>query len=105
MYSKTEIDERFEIIKEYCKKFRKELTIYGAVLAEKNWMCSAHNYIEFMNSLSSEVFLGNYLTALFNITAIPMINDILENGFEDFVTTSFSNSEEKRFYELLNEES
>lgn len=108
MYSETEINERFEIIKEYCEKFRKELTIFGAVLAEKNRACSAHDYIKFMNALSSEVFLGNYLTGLFDVVSIPIMNDILENGFEYLLDSYFLDitcdvPEKKRFYELMNE--
>lgn len=75
-----ELQQRFEIIKGFCQKYRKELTAASAVIGEnfiKNF--DRESYIEFMNNLNDDTFTGNFLTALYQDEGISVYEKIL-NG-------------------------
>lgn len=79
MLNKEEIERRYSIISEFCKKYRKELTEYGGKITNEFGFSDSQSYIDFMNEKSEDVFVGNYLVNLFNDTAIQEYEDVL-NG-------------------------
>ena len=77
MLNKEEMERRYSIISEFCEKYRKELTEYGGKAANEFELSDSQSYIDFMNEMSEDVFVGNYLVGLFNDTAIQDYEDIL----------------------------
>jgi hypothetical protein len=87
MISKSEIEGRFEVVKEYCAKYRKELTVFGGVMFEEEGMMSCKDYIEFMNQLTFQEFVGNYCNSLLDDEIFSNVK-LLNNGevsFDDYV--------------------
>ena len=84
MYTYKDMEQNYEIIKEICHFYRKELTIYAGVLAERWCRITYSEYVNFMNGLSDEGFLGIYLGVL--LTDVPKneFKKIL-NGEQTFV--------------------
>lgn len=64
MYTYKDMKQNYEIIKEFCHFYREELTVYAGVLAEQWGGTTYSEYVNFMNELSEEEFLGNYLCGL-----------------------------------------
>lgn len=79
MLNKEEMERRYSIISEFCKKYRKELTEYGGKAANEFGISDSQSYIDFMNEMSEDVFVGNYLVNLSNDTVIQGYEDVL-NG-------------------------
>ena len=79
MLNKEEIKRRYSIISEFCRKYRKELTEYGGKIADKFSFSDSQSYMDFMNELSEDTFVGNYLVNLFNDASIQEYEDVL-NG-------------------------
>lgn len=77
MLNKEELERRYSIISEFCKKYCKELTEYGGKLANEFELSDSQSYIDFMNEKSEDIFVGNYLVSLFNGTAIQEYEDVL----------------------------
>ena len=40
-----EVESNYETIREFCAKYRKEITIYGGVLSEFNGLVSCDEYV------------------------------------------------------------
>jgi thiaminase len=92
MISKSVIEERFYVVKEYCAKYRKELTVFGGVISEKTGAISCKDYVEFMNQLTFQEFSANYCTCLLNDVAFNNVKK-LNNGemlFDDYARTYLS---------------
>ena len=68
----------YETIKEFCIKYRNELTISGGVFAEVRNMITCEDYVKFMNGLSDETFVGNFLNGLLNGYCIDAYRDVLK---------------------------
>lgn len=79
MLNKEEMERRYSIISEFCKKYRKELTEYGGKTANVFEISDSQSYIDFMNQKSEDVFVGNYLVNLYNDAVIQGFEDVL-NG-------------------------
>lgn len=88
MFTYEDIKSNYETIKEMCKKYRKELTVYGGVLGEHTGLLDCSEYVKFMNELSFEEFVGNFLTGLLNEDVISIYRDVLdgETAFEDLTS-------------------
>ena len=87
MLTYNEMKSNHEIIKSFCCQHRYGLTVVGGIMAEKMRLASRDGYIRFLNELSIDEFIGNYLTALFQgacIDAYRKVNNA-EMGFRDFV--------------------
>lgn len=82
-----DMESNYETIREFCAKYRKEITIYGGVLGEFNESVNCDEYIEFMNSLSFDVFVGSYLGGLLTNLCDVWCKPILKGDktFEDMV--------------------
>ena len=78
------LEKNYEIIREVCTKYRKELTVFSAVNGSKyTSVVDLEEYINFMNQLPLDVFIGNYLCALYNEETINLYLRLLE--INDFI--------------------
>ena len=87
MLTYNEMKSNHEVIKSFCCQNRLALTIAGGIMAENMRAASRDEYIRFMNELTIDEFVGNYLTALLQsvcIDAYRKVNDA-EIGFYDFI--------------------
>ena len=84
MYTYEDMKQNYEIIKEFCKNYRKELTVYAGVLTEQYGGCTYSDYVKFVNELSEEEFLGNYLSGLLTDEPVNEFKQII-NGEQTFV--------------------
>lgn len=94
MMNYTEMKSNYEVIKTFCAQNRYGLTVTAGVLAESNYLADRHEYMQFMDDLTMNEFIGNYLTALFSVTAIEFYRQINngELGFLDFVEKTVGKS-------------
>lgn len=95
MISYEEMKANHEIIKEMCKKYRKELTVIGGIIGEYYDLITCHEYIKFMNELSDDKFVGNYLQTIIIPEGIERYKRVLneENSIDEFAFESLLNSE------------
>lgn len=102
MFTYENMKSNYEIIKEICEKYRKELTVYGGVLGEHAELVDCSEYIKFMNELSFEVFVGNFMTGLLNEDVISIYRDILdgEQTFEE-ITSLYGDDIKNNYLEKL----
>ena len=87
MMNYTEMKSNYEVIKTFCAQHRYGLTVTAGILAESNYLADQHEFMQFMDDLTMNEFVGNYLTALFSDTAIEFYRQVNngELGFLDFV--------------------
>ena len=78
------LEKNYEIIREVCTKYRKEMTVFSAVIGNKcSNIIDLEEYTNFMNQLSLDMFIGNYLCALYNEETINLYLRLLE--INDFI--------------------
>ena len=94
MMNYTEMKSNHEVIKTFCAQNRYGLTVTAGVLAESIYLADRHEYMQFMNDLTMDEFVGNYLTALLNNAAIEFYRQVNngELGFLDFVEKTVGKS-------------
>lgn len=104
MYNLKIMKEEHEIIKEFCIKFRTELTIAAGIFGEFMELVNCDDYIEFTKDLSNDEFIGNYLTALFSGTTVTWYRPILngEKTFEDLLAETMDEDQINLYREKLN---
>lgn len=89
MLNRKDLEANYEVISQVCKRYRKELTIYqGAIIDKHSYLgVDVNGYIEFMNTLSLDIFIGNMLSDLLNPVSIDVYKQLLTNEltFEEFV--------------------
>lgn len=102
MFTYENMKSNYETIKEICAKYRKELTVYGGVLGEHGGFVDCSEYIKFMNELSFEEFVGNFMTGLLNEDVISIYRDVLDgvNTFEE-ITSVFGEDIKNNYLEEL----
>ena len=102
MFTYENMKSNYETIKEICAKYRKELTVYGGVLGEHGGLVDCSEYIKFMNELSFEEFVGNFMTGLLNDDVISIYRDVLDgvNTFEK-ITSAFGEDIKNNYLEEL----
>ena len=100
-----EMNANHEVITEFCSKYRPELIAIGGIIAERNGLANAHEYIRFMKDLSIDEFVGNYLVSLLNNNSVKMYRNVLDGKmtFTDFVKTQLGNELTKKFEKFVNE--
>lgn len=93
MYDYNEFKTNHEVVKEYCHKYRAEITDMQGKVLDKLGMATYSGYTEFMNEMSMDEFIGNNLTCVMNEYVIGMIKQILdgEMEFEEFAELFISN--------------
>lgn len=89
MLSRNDLEANYKVISQVCKRYRKELTIYQAAIID-GIDVDANDYIEFMNALSLDIFIGNMLCGLLNPVSMDIYKQLLTNEltFEEFVEQS-----------------
>ena len=70
MFTYEDMKSNYETIKEFCHLYRTELTVFAGVLCEQLGGLTYSDYVKFMNELSDEEFVGNYLNGL--LSDIPV---------------------------------
>ena len=94
MMNYTEMKSNHEVIKSFCAQNRYGLTVTAGILAESSYLADRHEFMQFMDDLTMDEFVGNYLTALLNDTAIEFYRQVNngELGFLDFVEENLGKS-------------
>ena len=94
MMNYTEMKSNYEVIKSFCAQNRYGLTVTAGILAESNYLADRHEFMQFMDDLTMNEFVGNYLTALFNDTVIEFYRQVNNGklGFLDFVEMTVGKS-------------
>ena len=94
MMNYAEMKSNYEVIKTFCAQNRYGLTVTAGVLAESNYFADRHEFMRFMDDLTMDEFVGNYLTALLNNAAIEFYRQVNndELGFLDFVEMTVGKS-------------
>lgn len=61
-----DLKANYEVIRQVCEKYRKELTSYQGAIIDKylGLDVDVNDYIKFMNTLPLDVFIGNLLVDL-----------------------------------------
>ena len=105
MLSRNDLEANYEVISQACKRYRKELTIYQAAIIDKySWIdVDVNNFIEFMNALSLDIFIGNMLCGLLDPVSIDIYKQLLTNKltFEEFVEKKVDSCDINKFHELM----
>lgn len=70
--------ENEKIIREICRLYRKELTDFSGRICEQAGVCSKEEYINFMNELCFDEFVGNQLSGVANEMLIDDYKDVLD---------------------------
>ena len=94
MMNYTEMKSNHEVIKSFCAQNRYGLTVTAGILAESNYLADRHEFMQFMDDLTMNEFVGNCLTALFNDTVIELYRQVNNGklGFLDFVEMTVGKS-------------
>ena len=87
-----DLKANYEVIRQVCEKYRKELTIYQGVIIDKylGVDIDVNDYIKFMNTLPLDVFIGNLLVDLLNSSNIEIYKELMTDKitFKEFVEGS-----------------
>ena len=94
MMNYTEMKSNREAIKTFCAQHRYGLTVTAGALAESIYAADRHEFMQFLDDLTMDEFVGNYLTALLNNAAIEFYRQVNngELGFLDFVEKTVGKS-------------
>ena len=105
MFTYEDIKTNYETIKEFCKAYRAELTVYAGVFCEEFGGCTYSDYVKFMNELSDEEFVGNYLNGLLTDTPVTDFRPILDGEitFGEYVKKYVDENVVNTYYEKMKE--
>lgn len=86
-YTRKDLERNYDIIESFCIKYRRELTAFGAFAAEDGGLMDHKEYIDFMDNLGINSFVGNYLMMLMQDEAIDLYKKVLDGAdfYETFV--------------------
>lgn len=103
MITYEEMRSNYEIIKEMCKKYRKEMTVFGGTLLEQNEISTCSEYVKFMNELTFDEFVGNFFVTLLDESGTDIYKSILdgETMFDDFVEDMFGEDVKDMYLEEM----
>ena len=92
MWSYNKLKERHDTIKDFSKKYRKEVTEFQAWLCEIKGLCSSEDYKKLVDEWTLDEFIGNLMTGLLNYDAIQQDKKGLDGelAMEDFISESKS---------------
>ena len=82
MITGKELYSNIEVIRKFAKMYRPELTIIGGVIGEENRLIKCDDYIEAMNKLSDDEFVGLYLTAVMNPGVMDIYRESIQNDLQ-----------------------
>jgi hypothetical protein len=87
-----DLKSNYEVIRQVCEKYRKELTSYQGVIIDKylGLDVDVNDYIKFMNTLPLDVFIGNLLVDLLISSNIERYKELMTDKitFKEFVEKS-----------------
>lgn len=66
MFNYIEMKANHEVVKTFCVQNRYALTVVGGICAETMKLSTYEDYTKFLEELTMDEFVGNYLTALFD---------------------------------------
>ena len=96
MITGKELYSNIEVIRKFAKMYRPELTIIGGVIGEENGVIKCDDYIEAMNKLSDDEFVGNYLSSALIPWVIDIYRESIQNDLQlDKLTWMFSTISQK----------
>lgn len=103
MLDYRDIRSNYETIKNFCKKYRKEMTVYQGCLVERTGLTDYSTYTRIMNEMSDDEFTGNMFTALLNYNFCELINKVLKGKleFDDFVKNLYGEEMFKTYISRL----
>ena len=100
-----DLKANYEVIRQVCERYRKELTIYQAAIIDECPLIDvdANDYIEFINALSLDIFIGNMLCGLLDSASMDIYKQLLSNEltFEEFVEKKVDICDINKFHELM----
>lgn len=82
MYTYEAFKSNYKVIKDFCAKYRNELTDMQAKVMITLGMSTYSDFIKFMNELTFDEFVGNQLMAVTNNESIEMYQKILDGEME-----------------------
>ena len=82
MMTEKELYSNIEVVRKFAKMYRPELTIIGGVIGEENGLMKCDDYIEAINKLSDDEFVGNYLISVMNPGAMDIYRESIQNGLQ-----------------------
>ena len=87
MSNYTKMKANHEVIKTFCVQNRYALTVIGGIYAETMNLSTYEDYTKFLEELTMDEFVGNYLTAMFNQHALEGYQKVNtgEIGFCEFL--------------------
>ena len=100
-----DLKANYEVIRQVCEKYRKELTSYKGASIDKylGLDVDVNDYIKFMNTLPLDVFIGNLLVDLLIPASIDIYKKLLTNEltFEEFAEKDGGICDINKFHELM----
>lgn len=92
MTTVKDLKANYEVIRQVCEKYRKELTSYQGVIIDKysGLDVDVNEYIKFMNTLPLDVFVGNLLVDLLNFDNMEIYKELMADKitFKEFIEES-----------------
>ena len=82
MMTEKELYSNIKVVRKFAKMYRPELTIIGGVIGEENGLMKCDDYIEAINKLSDDEFVGSYLTAAINPGAMDIYRESIQNDLQ-----------------------
>ena len=82
MMTGKELYSNIEVVRKFAKMYRPELTIINGIIGEENGVMICDDYIEAINKLSDDEFVGNYLTAVMNSEAMDIYRESIQNDLQ-----------------------
>ena len=82
MMTGKELYSNIKVIRKFAKMYRPELTIINGVIGEENGVMICDDYIEAINKLSDDEFVGNYLSSVMNPGAMDIYRESIQNDLQ-----------------------
>ena len=82
MMTGKELYSNIKVIRKFAKMYRPELTIIGGVIGEESGLMKCDDYIEAINKLSDDEFVGNYLSSALIPWAIDIYRESIQNDLQ-----------------------
>lgn len=82
MYTYETFKSNYEVVKNFCAKYRKEITDMQARVMIDLGMSTYSEFNKFMNELTFDEFVGNQLMGVSNNETIEMYQKILDGEME-----------------------
>ncbi len=87
MYDYNKMKRNYEIIKEFSKKYRIEITALQSAMAEYYGLTTSSDYEKFMNELSDDEFTAILLNNLYVDDVVDIFKELIDDkiSFDDYI--------------------